>query len=141
MVRTIDPNGLLQDKGLTSEVYSSPPLGLSPSLLSLKGTLLKNLQCLETLSGIYIYIYIYIQEARVPRLIQKGFCGCTDVRLLLVIVLVRLSRLPCVILVCLSRVFLVAFVCPEFVLLVCSSRVFLRCRSRVFLVSPLCPWS
>ena len=60
MVRTIDPNGLLQDKGLTSEVYSSPPLGLSPSLLSLKGTLLKNLQCLETLSGIYIYIYIYI---------------------------------------------------------------------------------
>ena len=74
---------------------------------------------------------IFIHEARVPKLIQKRFCVCTDVMLLFVVVLS-----PFIYCVFLSR----SFVCC---LSIWSSarvcHVCLPCRFCVSLVSLACP--
>ena len=57
MVAKMVQNGRQSFEGLSSKVYPTPPLGLSPSQLPLKGTP-TTFKVLRTLSGIYIYIYI-----------------------------------------------------------------------------------
>ena len=70
MVAKMEPKWILPNEGLSSKVYPTPPLGLSPSLLSLKGTLTDLQGPPDAFRN--IYICISIMSAKADREVGEG---------------------------------------------------------------------